>query len=98
MDKKQRLEELHQILRDSNQEYDFDKIYALLQTEISSEKEQGIDRRDNPYLNNLEITKDKQASEYTTALMRKPKGNHSSLYNSFISHFEQDITEELRRL
>lgn len=96
MDKKQHLEELYQLLRDTEKEYYFDNIYDLLQSEIQNEQERDISK--NPYLHNLNITKDKQAESYKRALMTNPKGNHYELFSDFIRHFKNDVHDEIMRL
>lgn len=96
MDKKQHLENLYQILRDTDQEYDFDKIYSLLQSEISNERYNK--EKDNKYLQDLETTDREDADAYRVALMKKPKGKNYSLFSDFIRSFKNDIHDELMRI
>ena len=94
MDKRQHLEELHQLLIDTTQEYRFDFLYDKLLSEISNES----DNTKSKYFKDLETTRDKQAAEYINAKSKKPKSDFYSLFSDFVRHFKNDISDELRRL
>lgn len=95
MDRHQRLTKLLQFINDNgDSEYNFDKLYDKLLDEYHTEEAYNSNLRENSYLNNLRQTRDKQAAAYIQ--VKRAKKNCYKEFNSFVSHFKQDVTEGLR--
>ena len=76
-------------------EEDFDKIYQLL---LSEYNRVGGDKGNGSYWNNLRQTLRKQAFFYNDSKNQRPSKNTYSLYEEFITNFNQDLLGEITRL
>lgn len=72
------------------------KLMELIESEYDKEWRTDPDMRRNYYLNNLRQTKDKQLDELLQNLNKNKK--RKELFDRAKSHFQQDITAEMRRL
>ncbi len=97
MDRKERLTKLLEYLNTyGDREYNFDTIYQKLLVEFDIEYSYNSDMNQNPYLNNLRQTRDKQANHYIRTKQRRPKSSCYSEFKDFVSNFTQDVVEGLR--
>ena len=96
-ERQQRIKKLQEYLNlHGDQEYNFKDIYSKLLAEFHEEDNYNPDFKENPYLNNLRQTRDKQAAHYIETKRKRPKGNCHSEYREFISNFRHDVMEGLR--
>lgn len=88
MEKQERLKDvLEKIISMKDNEYNFQRLYSLLQSEITIEQTSNNDRSKNLYLNNLMQTRDKQAEDY----IRASKKSKWSAFSEFTSNFYIDV-------
>jgi len=97
MDRQERLTVLLKYLNEyGDKEYNFESIYQKLMSEFDTEYSYNSNMRENPYLNNLRQTRDKQAARYIELKQKRTKKSCSSEFDAFVRNFKQDILVELR--
>lgn len=86
---KERLKGVAQFIRDH--EYNWKELHAKLQDEYRIEWARASDLKQNPYLNNLRQTMEKQVNEYLHASKRDKAAKLRSVFQAF----EEDVRQAM---